>query len=151
MSTIYLETFIKAPIERCFDLSLSVDIHRNSVSHTHERAIAGVTSGVMKLNDTVTWEAVHFGIRQHLTTKITEYERPVHFVDEMLKGPFKEIHHIHEFVESDGSTLMIDRFSFQAPLGLAGRLAEVLVLRRYMRSLLITRNNYIKKAAEGQA
>jgi hypothetical protein len=73
MPTIRLETFIAASLERCFDLSLSVDLHHHSVAHTSERPVAGVTSGVMKLGDTVTWEAVHFGIKQHLTTKITAY------------------------------------------------------------------------------
>src|SRR5690242_2188229 len=58
MPTIRLETFIDASPKRCFDLSLNVDLHRHSVAHTSERPVAGVTSGVMKLGDTVTWEAV---------------------------------------------------------------------------------------------
>jgi hypothetical protein len=45
-----------------------------------------VISGVMKLGDTVTWEAKHFGIKQHLTSKITAYERPYRFTDEMVQG-----------------------------------------------------------------
>jgi hypothetical protein len=69
MPTIELETYIEAPIERCFDLALSVDLHRHSVTHTQERPIAGVMSGVMRLGDTVTWEAVHFSVKQRLTTR----------------------------------------------------------------------------------
>ena len=84
-------TYIDAPVERCFDLSLSVDLRRYSVAHTHKRPVAGVTSGVMKLGDTVTWEAVHFGVKQHLTSKITAYERPCHYTDEMVQGVFQEI------------------------------------------------------------
>src|ERR1700674_1211622 len=117
MPTIRLETFINASPERCFDLSLNVDLHHNSVAHTHERPVAGVTSGVMKLGDTVTWEAVHFGIKQHLTSKITAYERPQHFTDEMVQGIFQEITHRHEFVSRPPGTLMIDLFEFRAPLG----------------------------------
>ena len=86
MVLIRLEMYINAPIERCFDLSLSADLNRHSVVHTHERAVAGVTSGVMKLGDTVAWEAVHFGIKQHLTSKITAYERPYRFTGEMVRG-----------------------------------------------------------------
>ena len=100
MALIRLETYINAPIERCFDLSLNVDLHRHSVAQTHERPVAGVTSGMMKLGDTVTWEAVHFGIKQHLTSQITAYERPYRFTDEMLKGAFHDITHLHEFVPS---------------------------------------------------
>lgn len=148
MPTIRLETYIEAPAERCFDLSLNVDAHSHSVAHTHERPIAGVTTGVMKLGDTVTWEAVHFGIKQHLTSKITAYERPHRFVDEMLQGPFQEMKHIHEFVPQSSGTLMIDIFAFSAPLGFLGRLAETLVLTRYMKNLLLSRNRYLKSVAE---
>ncbi|MEO6891225.1 MAG: SRPBCC family protein [Ktedonobacteraceae bacterium] len=140
--------YIDAPIERCFDLSLNVDLHRHSVAHTHERPVAGVLTGMMKLGDTVTWEAVHFGIKQHLTSKITAYERPYRFTDEMLRGAFQEIHHVHEFVPQPPGTLMIDLFTFRAPLGIFGRVAESLFLTRYMRGLLLTRNRYLKQVAE---
>ncbi len=148
MADIRLETFIDAPIERCFDLSLSIDLHRHSVAQTHERPVAGVTSGMMKLGDTVTWEAVHFGIKQHLTSKITAYERPSRFTDEMVQGAFQEITHVHEFVAQGSGTLMIDQFTFRAPLGILGRLAEMLVLTRYMKGLLLTRNSFLKQVAE---
>ncbi len=148
MPTIHLETLIDASPERCFDLSLSVDLHRHSVAHTHERPIAGVTSGIMRLGDTVTWEAVHFGVKQHLTTKITAYERPRYFIDEMIQGIFREMKHDHAFVSQPSGTLMIDTFTFRAPLGILGRLVDALILTRYIRGLLLTRNRYLKQEAE---
>ncbi len=148
MPTVRLETFINASLERCFDLSLSVDLHRHSVVHTHERPVAGVTSGMMSLGDTVTWEAVHFGIKQRLTSKITAYERPSRFTDEMIQGVFQRMTHLHIFVPQPPGTLMIDLFTFRAPLGIAGRLAEALVLTRYMKKILLTRNEYLKQVAE---
>jgi hypothetical protein len=45
---------------------------------------------------------------------------------------------------------MIDEFTFQAPLGVLGRLAETLFLTRYMKSLLLVRNRYLKQAAESE-
>lgn len=148
MPIIHLETLIAASPERCFDLSLSIDLHRQSVAHTHERPIAGVTSGVMRLGDTVTWEAVHFGVKQQLTTKITAYKRPQYFIDEMTQGIFQELKHHHAFISRPAGTLMIDTFTFRAPLGILGRIAERLFLTRYMRGLLLTRNRYLKQAAE---
>jgi ligand-binding SRPBCC domain-containing protein len=105
----------------------------------------------MRLGDTVTWEAVHFGVRQHLTTKITAYERPNYFVDEMTRGIFQEMKHHHAFISQPLGTLMIDTFTFRAPLGILGRVAERLFLTRYMRGLLLTRNRYLKQAAEADA
>lgn len=148
MPTIHLETPIHAPPERCFDLSLSVDLHAQSQVNAHERPIAGVLAGEMRLGDTVTWEAVHFGVKQHLTTKISAYERPTRFTDEMVAGIFQRLHHTHDFVPQPYGTLMIDEFFFKAPLGVLGRLAESLFLTHYMKGLLLSRNRYIKQVAE---
>jgi hypothetical protein len=41
VALIELETFIAAPPERCFELSLSVELHLDSTAATRERAIAG--------------------------------------------------------------------------------------------------------------
>lgn len=150
MPTIRLETSIDAPSERCFDLSLSVDAHAQSQANAHERPVAGVLAGEMRLGDTVTWEAVHFGIKQHLTSQITAYERPSSFTDEMVAGIFQELHHTHVFVPQPHGTLMVDIFTFRAPLGVLGRLAETLFLTRYMKHLLLSRNRYLKQAAESE-
>lgn len=145
---IYLKTKINAPIEKCFELSLSVDIHTQSTMHTKEKAIAGVTSGSMQLNDTVTWEAVHFGIKQRLTSKITKYQYPFYFVDEMVEGSFKKIYHQHLFTEIIDKTIMTDIFEYSCPYGILGKMAEKLILTNYLRNFLIKRNAYIKSIAE---
>ncbi len=148
MPTIFLETQIKAPIERCFDLSRSIDLHKISTEHTNEEAIAGVTSGLIQLNESVTWRAKHFGIYQALSSKITAFESPVMFVDEMVKGAFKSFRHEHKFSETQDGTLMIDEFDYVSPLGFIGRIVDVVVLKRYMTKLLIKRNDTIKSFAE---
>jgi ligand-binding SRPBCC domain-containing protein len=102
----------------------------------------------MGLGDEVTWEATHFGIRRRLTSRITEFERPNRFVDEMVRGAFSRFRHLHEFVARDDQTVMRDVFDYTAPLGPLGRLADVLVLRRYMTRLLQRRNAYLKSVAE---
>ena len=151
MPTIELKTEINAPIERCFLLSLSVDLHTMSTQETNERAIAGVTSGLMKLNDVVTWRAKHFGIYQNLTSRIAEYNSPTYFVSEMVEGAFKKLHHQHIFEFSNGTTTMIDIFVFEAPLGFLGELFSKLVLKNYMKGFLIKRNNTIKQVAESNS
>jgi ligand-binding SRPBCC domain-containing protein len=149
MTTIELNTLIDAPIERCFLLSLSVDLHQISTEQTNERAIAGVTSGLMKLNDVVTWRAKHFGIYQNLTSKITAYDRPNYFVSEMLEGAFKKLHHQHVFKKQESKTSMTDIFVFEAPLGIFGNLFSKFFLKEYMKGFLVLRNRTIKEIAEG--
>ena len=69
MPKIELTTIIDAPIERCFDLARSIDLHKLSTAGTDEEAIAGVMSGLIGKNEQVTWKAKHFGITQKLTSK----------------------------------------------------------------------------------
>jgi len=69
------ETLIGAPPERCFDLSRSVELHLEAAASTGERAVGGVTSGLLGAGDTVTWEARHLGRRWRLTARIAAYDR----------------------------------------------------------------------------
>jgi ligand-binding SRPBCC domain-containing protein len=107
-----------------------------------------VTTGLLGAGDQVTWEATHFGIRQRLTSRITEFDPPNRFVDEMVRGAFARFRHEHQFLAVEGGTEMVDIFDYASPLGLLGRLADGLFLRRYMAALLRERNAYLKRAAE---
>ncbi|OYX28196.1 MAG: cell division protein [Flavobacteriales bacterium 32-35-8] len=148
MPKIEIHTLIDADAKICFDLARHVDIHQESLQHSQEKAIAGKISGLMELGEWVTWEAKHFGFVQHLTSKITEFDSPHYFVDEMVAGAFKSFRHEHIFKKLDNQTLMVDIFNYESPLGIIGRFANWLFLKRYMAKLLKTRANYIKLKAE---
>jgi ligand-binding SRPBCC domain-containing protein len=148
MPVIELTTSIAAPIDRVFDLARSIDLHMNSTSSTGERAIAGVTTGLIGQEQEVTWRARHFGIWQSLTVRISTFERPTHFADTMVRGAFHRMEHHHYFESTADGTIMRDVFTFQSPLGILGRIADFLFLSRYMRSFLLDRNRVIKDTAE---
>lgn len=148
MPVIELTTAINAPIERCFDLARSIDLHKLSTEGTNEEAVAGVTSGLIGRNEEVTWRARHFGIVQKLSSRITKFDRPYHFRDEMIKGIFKAISHDHLFHEADGMTVMKDEFYFESPGWIIGTLFNHLVLTNYLRELLVKRNQIVKEYAE---
>lgn len=150
MTRIHLTTFIAAPVQRVFDLSRSITLHKISTEGTHEEAIAGVTSGLINFNETVTWQARHlFKTRQH-TTVISAMEKPVQFVDEMLKGDFKSFRHEHHFKAIDNGTIMIDILIFESPYGSLGKFFNKIYLKRYLEKFLQKRNNIIKEYAETQ-
>src|SRR5579872_4582748 len=144
MPRIELTTIINAPVEKAFDLARSIDVHTESTKQTGEKAIAGRTSGLIELGESVTWLAKHFGIWQTLTSKITEFDRPNFFVDEMVKGAFKSFRHEHHFSRADDGTLMKDIFVFESPFGILGRIFNWLILTNYMTKLLEERNRVIK-------
>ena len=148
MPTIVIETRIDAPIERCFDLARDVGAHLRTSAQTDERAVDGKITGPLDLGDWVTFEAVHFGIRQRLTSKIVEMERPRRFVDEMVRGAFASLRHVHEFKVEDGITVMTDTMTWRSPLGVLGRAADALVLTRHMRNFLTRKQRELKEFAE---
>src|SRR5262245_3734670 len=132
MPRVEVATSIHAPRELCFDLARDIDLHTRSTSGTNEKAISGVTTGLINLGEQVTWEATHFGIRQRLTSRITAFDFPRHFRDSQILGAFRWFDHDHLFEASGDLTIMRDVFEYQAPFGLLGRCADLLFLKRYM-------------------
>lgn len=150
MPKIELRTEIKSTLEICFDLARSIDLHKISTSKTNEEAIAGRTSGLINLGETVTWKATHFGIRQKLTAQITAFDRPNYFRDEQIAGIFKLMVHQHKFEQHEGHVIMTDIFDFESPLGILGRMFNTIILTRYMTKFLVERNKIIKQYAESE-
>jgi ligand-binding SRPBCC domain-containing protein len=150
VTVIDLVTDIEAPVERVFDLARDLDLHAASLAHTGERAVAGRMTGRVDLGDTVTWRARHFGLWWSLTSRITVVEAPVRFEDVQEHGPFAWFRHEHQFETLAAGTRMHDRWEHRSPLGPLGRLVDRLILGRYMRSLLVTRNDALKRAAESR-
>lgn len=150
MTIIILETIVFAPIQICFDLSRNIDLHKLSLNHTNEKAIDGKTSGLIEKDEFVTWQARHFGFNQKMTVKIVEMNSPTYFCDEMTKGIFKSMRHEHLFEEQAQGTLITDKFYYETPFGILGKIFDALVLKNYLTRLLKTRNLSLKKFAESR-
>jgi len=150
MATIQLTTFIEAPVQTCFDLARNIDAHPLSTSRTKEKAIAGRTSGLCEEGDVITWQAIHFGIKQKFIVKVNKMEPFVYFEDEMIKGAFSSMKHKHTFEVHQNGTNMADEFTFKAPLGIFGSIAEKLFLKKYMTNFLKKRNKILKSLAESK-
>ena len=148
MPLIQLSTFIKAPVERVFDLSRSIDLHKVSTKHSNEEAVAGVIKGLINLNETVTWEANHLFKKRQFTSVISKMTAPKHFRDEMIDGDFKSFKHDHYFKAANGGTIMEDKIVFKSPYNIIGIVFNKIHLTRYLKNLIIKRNECIKLYAE---
>jgi ligand-binding SRPBCC domain-containing protein len=148
MPTIHLTTFIAAPAEVVFDLSRHIGLHKESMSHYREEAVAGTRMGLIEKDETVTWRAKHIFKNRLLRVKITEMEKPVMFTDEQLQGDFKMMKHEHHFKPCENGTLLIDLFHFESPYGIVGSWFNALFLTSYLKKLLEQRNKFIKEVAE---
>ncbi|MGN6293998.1 MAG: SRPBCC family protein [Chitinophagaceae bacterium] len=149
MPTIHLTTFIAAPADRVFDLSRSIDLHKQSMTKHKEEAVAGVRFGLIEKDETVTWKARHLFKNRILKTRITAMKKPEMFTDEQAEGDFKLLKHEHHFKPCDNGTIMIDIIDFEAPYGTIGKTFNKLYLTKYLRRLIEHRNGVIKEFAEG--
>ena len=150
MLSFTISTRIASTKADAFDLARNVDAHLRSLDHSNERAIGGVTTGLMELDDEVTWRATHFGIPFRMTSRITEFDRPDRFVDEQVRGPFGWFRHVHRFTGEDGDISMIDEVEFESPFGPVGRFVDATVLGRYLEQLLRTRADALRIELEAQ-
>jgi len=151
MPTVVVETRIAAPIERCFDLARDIETHLRTSSFTGERVVGDRTSGLLGPGDVVTFEAVHFGVRQRLTSKIVEFDRPNRFVDEMVQGVFASLRHVHEFFVDGDAVVMRDTLIWESPLGFLGAVADTCFVTRHMRTFMVTKQLALRRCAEGTA
>ena len=148
MPTIHLTTFVAAPADRVFNLSRSIELHKKSMAESAEKVVSGISSGLIELNETVTWQAKHLFKTRILKSKITAMQRPFSFTDEMVNGDFKSMKHEHHFKQIENGTLMIDILHFESPFGSLGKLSNKIFLTGYLKKLLEHRNGIIKLYAE---
>lgn len=147
MQTIRLATWIGAPVERCFRLSLSVDLHVVAARVTGEQVTSGVRSGLLGMNDMVTWSGHYFRLKYRHTNLIDSIRPYLYFRDVMVEGTFRRFEHEHHFAALNDGTRMRDEVRFSATRGPLGELTEML-LRRYVVRLLKQRNALLRRVAE---
>ena len=148
MPQIVVETEINADIEICFDLARDVGFYSKSLKDHNEIPISGKISGLVEKGDYVTWETNHLFLLRHITFKISELKKPYFFVDEVVRGEFKSYRHHHIFKKKKEKTIMVDKLDFASKYGVLGKMVDGLFYKRYLKELLITRNEILKQKAE---
>lgn len=151
MTTIQLTTKINAPIQIVFDTARDIDLHQKSTATSNEKAIAGVTTGVINEGETVTWRGKHFGFYLTHKTRIIKMDLYDYFLDEMEEGNFKSFRHKHYFKEINGVTIMNDWLQYETPFGIFGKLFDVLLLKKHLTKFLLERNKILTETAEKES
>ncbi|MFT5328822.1 MAG: ligand-binding SRPBCC domain-containing protein [Planctomycetaceae bacterium] len=140
---------IRAPIERCFDIARSVDVHKDTSTLIRGRAIAGKRTGLSDLGDETTWSARFFGLRFKIRTRVTRMVKSQYFCERRVSGLIERFEHDYHFTENEGSTRMEDVFSISLPLGLLGQGLLQLVLRPKLERVQMHRLQAIQQICEG--
>jgi ligand-binding SRPBCC domain-containing protein len=148
MVRIKLNTWVNAPVERCFKLATSVEFHVASALPLKEMAVSGVTSGLLREGDRVKWRTRPFRLWVTHTSRVEAWRPFSHFHEVMTAGIFARYEHEHFFAAMDDGTRVRDELKFAARFGPLGRALETMVLRRYLTSLMKRRHAALKRVAE---
>jgi ligand-binding SRPBCC domain-containing protein len=85
------------------------------------------------------------GVRMRWRSLISDYQPPVRFVDEQVKGPYAYWHHTHTFSEAGNGTLVGDEVRYALPFGVIGRMARTLFVARQLEDIFAYRSRVIKE------
>lgn len=148
MTQIQLKTAIKGSKKEVFDLSRNIDFHVDSAVSSNEKAIEGVTTGLINLGESVRWRGKHFGLFLAHTSKIVEMHKYDSFTDVMTHGHFKYFVHQHLFEQCENQVLMTDILKYRVPFGPLGWLLDRLFIKQHLHKFLLKRNAQIKQSIE---
>lgn len=148
MTQIKITTIINASIEIVFDNCRNIDIHQYSANNTNEKAIAGRTTGLIEIGETVTWKGKHFGFYIQHESNISEMDFPNYFVDKQLKGLFKSFKHEHIFEQKENQIIMTDILDYETPFGILGKLFDTISLKNHLTNFILHRNQILKEISE---
>ena len=87
----------------------------------------------------LTWQRMPLRWR----SRISEYEPPSAFADEMISGPYRRWHHRHLFRPVAGGIEMVDFVEYELPLGILGRWVHGALVRAQLDSIFDYRRDAI--------
>ena len=76
---------------------------------------------------------------------ISSYDPPYSFIDEQIKGPYSSWHHTHLFKEENGGTVIIDEVKYTLPLGLIGKIVNLIWVKKDLDKIFQYRQKIIEK------
>jgi ligand-binding SRPBCC domain-containing protein len=72
---------------------------------------------VMQPGTLIDYKLQLHGLPIRWRSKISDWDPPLQFIDEQVKGPYRYWHHLHSFDEVDGGTLVRDIVHYAVPFG----------------------------------
>jgi ligand-binding SRPBCC domain-containing protein len=106
--------------------------------------IVGVDPSPVRQGTRIDYRLRMRGLPLRWRSEIVEWDPPHKFVDVQVRGPYKLWHHTHRFVAEGNSTRIADEVRYQLPLGILGRIAHALLLRRDVESIFQFRQEKIR-------
>ena len=91
----------------------------------------------------LTYKLKLHGIPFSWKSRIMDFQPGVRFSDEQIQGPYSIWHHMHQFAEKDGGTVIRDRIMYKLPGWILGDVAAHPFVRKDLESIFIYRRKKI--------
>jgi hypothetical protein len=111
--------------------------------------IVGATDAPVRLGTRIRYRLRLNGIPLRWESVISAYEPGRMFADEQVRGPYRSWYHRHLFRPVEGGVEIEDLVDYELPLGVIGRLAHALIVRRQLRQIFDFRQERMRERFGG--
>jgi ligand-binding SRPBCC domain-containing protein len=84
------------------------------------------------------------GYKTEWVTEITHVKEGEYFIDEQRFGPYALWHHKHHLTSIDGGVLMEDTIHYKLPLGILGRIAHSIFVKKQLKQIFEYRHRTLE-------
>lgn len=148
MAEIHCTSFIKAPVERVFDLCRSMEMLKVYLRDQGAQLLAGKVNGLLAPNDVFTLKGKHYKRDRFFRLKIKEVNPHTHLASEIVAGDLKYFDHGIFFKQAENGTIIIDKINFKSKFGIVSNLIDQYYIKPKFEKMIAGRNDLISKYAE---
>lgn len=144
-SRITRHQFINLPVEKVFEFFKSPENLGKLTPPEMSWKILTPKPIKMSVGKVFDYSISLFGIPLTWKSIITDFDPPYRFVDEQLAGPYRFWHHSHVFEKANGGTMVRDEVHYLVPMGIVGKIIEMIIIRHQLDRIFNYRQEALKK------
>jgi ligand-binding SRPBCC domain-containing protein len=143
------DVVVQCPVETAFDFfNRPANLPRLSPETMPMEVLSAPE--VLAADSVIKIKVKQWGIAQHIEARVVEYQPPVGFADEQVKGPFAKWRHTHRFESvGDGATRVTDLVEFEPPGGLLALLLTEKRILEQLKQVFAERRARLREILEG--
>lgn len=149
MPKLQFTTVIHAPIQRVFDLTRCVSLHKRHFEKHAIVPVQGKYSGLLDLRDHVTWRGKLGRKVRQIAIEVTDLKAPEYLKMEFRKELFDQFQHEAYFKSIENGTILIDQIEYELPAKAFTPFFNKNCVGKMITDLLKERNALCKEYAEG--
>ncbi|MZH04150.1 MAG: TIGR01777 family protein [Nitrospinae bacterium] len=142
--TLIMEQWIPQPVDRIFEFFTEAHNLEAMTPKTLHFKILKVTSSPIREGTLLDYSLKIRGVPVRWQSKITEFIPGKRFSDFQTRGPYYFWHHIHEFIEKDGGTVIRDRVLYKLPGWVPGDIIAHWFVRKDLENIFIYRREVLE-------